>query len=217
MSKAESENEVNEDKDKEPQLRINVLTAQVTEHVNKETDSTPMTTATTTTATTTTTSTTTSQTATSTTTTAEEIYVAVVEAEETIIEPEKDTLIEEYSESTPEYEETSLSISDSDFILLCNVVGHEYGSDWVPVSEKALVVEVVMNRVNSPSYPNTIYDVLTAPYQFSGAWGYVDLGTYSYQVTESVKEAVNYYFDNPDQFTHGYLSFSGDGTRNYFR
>ena len=108
-------------------------------------------------------------------------------------------------------------ISESDYILLCNAVGHEYGSDWVSVQEKALVVEVIMNRVYSASYPGTIYDVLTQPYQFSGAWGYVNLGCFSYQVTESVKESVLYYFQHPDEFTHGYCSFNGDGYRNYFR
>lgn len=108
-------------------------------------------------------------------------------------------------------------ISDSDYILLCNAVAHEYGSDWVSIHDKALVVEVIMNRVNSASYPGTIYGVLTQQYQFSGAWSYVNLGCFSYQVTESVKESVLYYFQHPDEFTHGYYSFNGDGYRNYFR
>ena len=108
-------------------------------------------------------------------------------------------------------------ISESDYILLCNAVGHEYGSDWVSIQEKALVVEVIMNRVNSARFPGTVYDVLTQPYQFSGAWGYVNLGCFSYQVTQSVKDSVLYYFQHPDEFTHGYLSFNGDGYRNYFR
>lgn len=213
----EFEEKVTEDKNKEPQFKINVLSVQVTEPVDTRIDSMLMMPASTTTSTTTTTTTVNPTiTTTSTITTTDEIYVSETEeiVEETIIE--EDTYVEEYSEPITEYEETTLSISESEFIMLCNVVGHEYGSDWVPIYDKALVVEVVMNRVNSPSYPNTIYEVLTAPYQFSGAWGYVNLGTYSYQVTESVKEAVNYYFNNPDQFQHGYLTFSGDGYQNYF-
>ena len=74
-----------------------------------------------------------------------------------------------------------------------------------------------MNRVASPLYPNTIYGVLTQPYQFSGSGGYVNLGTYSGNVTEAVKEAVMLYFTEPDSFTQGYFSFYGDGIRNYFR
>jgi len=111
----------------------------------------------------------------------------------------------------------AMTVSWSDYVLLCNVVAHEYGSDWVPIYDKALVVEVVMNRVNSSAFPNDIYSVLTQRYQFSGAYSYVNLGTFSYQVTDSVKAAVDLYLSDPSQFNHGYLSFSGDGRRNYFR
>lgn len=111
----------------------------------------------------------------------------------------------------------TLPISESEFIMLCNVVGHEAGSYWISEYEKALVVEVIMNRVYSPLYPNTIYGVLTQPYQFSGCESYVNLGTFSHYVTENVKNAVRLYFSEPESFAHGYLSFYGDGYRNYFR
>ncbi|MBP3309475.1 MAG: cell wall hydrolase [Ruminococcus sp.] len=111
----------------------------------------------------------------------------------------------------------TLPITDSEFIMLCNVVGHEAGSYWISEYDKALVVEVIMNRVNSPLYPNTIYGVLTQPYQFSGCESYVNLGTFSHHVTENVKNAVRLYFSEPESFTHGYFSFYGDGYRNYFR
>lgn len=126
---------------------------------------------------------------------------------------------EEVTTVTAPAESHAITISDSDYILLCNVVGHEYGSDWVPIYEKALVVEVVMNRVNSDSgaFPDTIYGVLTQKNQFSGSYAYVNLGTFSYQVTESVKAAVDLYLSDPTQFNHGYLFFTGDGKRNYFR
>ena len=73
-----------------------------------------------------------------------------------------------------------------------------------------------MNRVNSPRFPNTIYDVLTQPYQFTGAVGYVNLGTYSSSVTQSVKDAVTLYFTDTESFTQGYLGFWGDGYSNHF-
>lgn len=240
-SQAESEEVI--EKDKKPFFRMNVLRAHAIGPTMPKANTLLMTTTLTTTTTTTTTSTSTSTTTTSTTTTsettttttttvepttAEEVYMAEVEdiVEETVVYEEEvpvdsvdDEYVETYEEAIPEYgiyETPAISVSDSDYILLCNAVGHEYGSNWVSVYDKALVVEVIMNRVNSSLYPNTIYDVLTAPYQFSGAWGYVNLGTYSYQVTDSVKEAVNYYLNNPDQFQHGYLSFWGDGTYNHF-
>lgn len=147
---------------------------------------------------------------------------------ETVTEPETEPATEDFSEPdtepatedvifVPDSPASGLPISESDFILLCNVVAHEAGSYWIGSYEKAYVAEVVMNRVYSPLYPNTVYGVLTQPYQFSGSSAYVNLGTYSGYVTESVKEAVRLYFTEPDSFTQGYMSFYGDGIRNYFR
>ena len=73
-----------------------------------------------------------------------------------------------------------------------------------------------MNRVYSPLYPNTITEVLTQPYQFTGSSSYVYLGCYTSYVTEDVKAAVSDYFANPGNYSHGYTSFYGDGYRNYF-
>lgn len=126
---------------------------------------------------------------------------------------------EQEAQETPSEPETSsraISVTDEEYIMLCNVVGHEYGANWISEYDKALVVEVVMNRVNSPKYPNSIYEVLTQPYQFSGMEGYISLGTFSYQVTDSVKAAVDLYLSDPSQFDHGYYSFWGDGSRNHF-
>ncbi len=132
-------------------------------------------------------------------------------------EPDTEPATEDAFTEIPDDTVSELPISESDFILLCNVVAHEAGSYWIGSYEKAYVAEVVMNRVYSPLYPNTIYGVLTQPYQFSGSSAYVNLGTYSGYVTDAVKEAVKLYFTEPGSFTQGYLSFYGDGIRNYFR
>ena len=107
-------------------------------------------------------------------------------------------------------------VSERDYILLCNAVGHEAGADMVPVVEKAKVVEVIMNRVYSDIYPNDVYSVLTQKNQFTGASTYVDLGTYSPKVSDMVREAVDLYFSDPSQFNHGYIGFWGDGQQNHF-
>lgn len=112
--------------------------------------------------------------------------------------------------------ENNTPLSDSDFIILCNAVANEAGSCWIDVNEKAKVVEVIMNRVNSPLFPNSISAVLTQQYQFDDAWSYVNLGNFSSYVTNEVKTAVNLYFSNPASFSHGYISFYGDGIRNHF-
>lgn len=116
------------------------------------------------------------------------------------------------SEYVPPVVESGLPITETERILLCNLVGREYGSDYVSVYEKAKVVAVVINRVNDSRFPNTIYEVLTQPYQFSG---YIPNYSYTYQVTDSVVQAVDYYFAHPEEFGN-WLYFYGDGTWNYF-
>lgn len=103
-------------------------------------------------------------------------------------------------------------ISDYEYALLANVVANEYGSNWVSVPEKAKVVATVVNRTNSPLFPNTIEGVLTQPYQFTG---YVASGYYQPNVTESCKQAVDYYYEHPDEFGN-WLYFWGDGQMNHF-
>lgn len=111
--------------------------------------------------------------------------------------------------------DNSVGVSDSDYILLCNAVAHEAGSNWISTSEKAKVAEVILNRVNSGSYPDTVYGVLTQRGQFSGASSYVNLGTYSGKVSDDVKAAVDMALDSSYD-NHGYTGFWGDGSQNHF-
>lgn len=103
-------------------------------------------------------------------------------------------------------------ITDYEHILLANCVANEYGSDWVSVYDKACVVAVVINRVNSDRWPNTIEGVLTQPDQFTGYW---TCGYYWDKTTQSCKDAVDYYFSHQDEFPY-YTGFWGDGTYNHF-
>jgi len=150
----------------------------------------------------------------------ETITQAVVETPVEVCDPE---LPEEpvIAEAAPAAEVTAVtnttSVSDSDYILLCNAVAHEAGADRISEYDKALVVEVIMNRVNSPSYPDTIYGVLTQYRQFTGSSTYVNLTTFSGKVTQAVKNAVDLYFADPSQFNQGYIGFTGNGTTNTFK
>lgn len=107
-------------------------------------------------------------------------------------------------------------ITESEYIYLCNTVGHEYGSDWVSLYDKACVVAVVMNRVNDGGWSggrtNNIYNVITAPGQFNPSYA---TDYYHSCVTQSCKDAVDYYFANQSIFPH-YTSFWGDGRTNHF-
>ena len=135
----------------------------------------------------------------------------IYESEEVVIEENYDIEYSEYNGETT----SDNYLTDYEYIMLCNAVAYEAGSDWIPTSEKAKVAEVIMNRVVSPDFPNTIYDVLTQEGQFVGVWNYVTLTDYSYKVTEDVKSAVNIALES-GYINHGYLFFEGDGTQNYF-
>lgn len=135
----------------------------------------------------------------------------VYESEDVVIEESYDGEYSEYNDETT----YNNYLIDYEYIMLCNAVAYEAGSDWIPTSEKAKVAEVIMNRVASPDFPDTIYDVLTQEGQFVGVWNYVTLTDYSYKVTEDVKSAVNMALES-GYINHGYLFFEGDGTQNYF-
>lgn len=143
---------------------------------------------------------------------------AIVTETEAVYMPEPVT---EPTCTEPICEQTNndLFISDYEKILLRNVVASEYGSDYhgyggAPVTpyERACVVAVVMNRVNSPNFPNTIEGVLTQPNQFNGYYAC----NYEWNtVTDNVRAGVDYYFEHPNEFGN-WLSFEGDGRYNYF-
>jgi hypothetical protein len=107
-------------------------------------------------------------------------------------------------------------VTEEERIYLCNTVAQEYGSDWVSLYDKGCVVAAVMNRVRdggwSNGLPSTVYNVLTAPYQFDPSYA---VPYYRWNVTQSCIDAVDYYFENMDLFPN-YHSFYGDGRYNYF-
>lgn len=103
-------------------------------------------------------------------------------------------------------------ITEYERILLCNIVANEAGSDWISIYDKACVVACVVNRVNDSRFPNSIEEVLTQPYQFSG---YYASDCYYPTVTDACIQAVDYYFEHSNEFGN-YLYFEGNGTNNVF-
>lgn len=59
---------------------------------------------------------------------------------------------------------------DATLDLMARVITHESG--YQPLAGKIAVGNVIMNRVNSPSFPNTVYEVVYQPGQFPGATSY---------------------------------------------
>lgn len=57
-------------------------------------------------------------------------------------------------------------ISFDDLFELSKIITHEIGAAWHPIEWKMMVGEVVLNRVASPEYPDTIHDVVYQPGQY---------------------------------------------------
>ena len=135
---------------------------------------------------------------------------------ETYTDYEEDTDTSEDYYNEDESESTyaaqgSYNISDWEYTLLCRIVSSEYGSDWVPVEEKAKIVASVMAMVYNPNYPDTIEEVLDVS---CAPWGFDKY--YDYYMSDSIYAAVDYYFTSGAYDGWTCTSWSGDGTWNYF-
>ena len=116
------------------------------------------------------------------------------------------TVLNLYIESTPV---AIAGIDDYSRQLLAEITWHEAGSNWISQYNKAKVVAGVMNRVNDPRFPNTVYSVLVAPNQFSGYWP----GCCT--PSQACYDAVDYYFSHTNEFNSD-NSWWGDGYQNHF-
>lgn len=68
-----------------------------------------------------------------------------------------------------------------EFDMLCYVVQGEVGD--CSEASKIAVANVIINRVKSEQFPDSIYDVLTSPSQFDAIYGYYDRSTVPSQNT----------------------------------
>lgn len=59
-------------------------------------------------------------------------------------------------------------IAFDDLLLLSRVVYREAGSSWLSEEWKMSVGEVVLNRVESPEFPNSVREVVMQPGQYGG-------------------------------------------------
>lgn len=93
--------------------------------------------------------------------------------------------------------------------LLAEIVWHEAGCNWIGQYDKARIAAGVMNRVNDPRFPDTVYSVLTQAGQFSGYWP----GCCT--PTDECYAAVDYYFAHTNEFGNE-NSWYGNGVTNTF-
>lgn len=105
-------------------------------------------------------------------------------------------------------------VSEAERIYLINVVTSEYGSDYVPLYEKAKVVAVVMNRLHDGYWGDSISSVLSYPGQFVGY--YLKDSFYGNTTPECI-DAVDYYFLHQDDSMYSGIKYiSGGGGWNSF-
>ena len=72
-------------------------------------------------------------------------------------------------EEAPE-PEPAPTYTDAELDLLSRIIYAEAGCTWMPDWVQRAVGSVVLNRVASSAYPNTIYDVVYQPGQYSPVW-----------------------------------------------
>ena len=114
-------------------------------------------------------------------------------------------IVNPYIEPTP----VAAEIDDYSRQLLAEITWHEAGSNWIGQYDKAKIVAGIMNRVNDSRFPSTVYDVLVAPYQFTGYW------PGCCEPSQACWDAVDYYFNHTNEFNSD-NSWWGDGEKNHF-
>lgn len=92
------------------------------------------------------------------------------ETTEKLTEETQPVTTEPVTENVTEPSEETKSYTDDDLFYLAAAVCREAGGESEEI--QLLVANVIMNRVNSSLYPNTIYEVLTQYKQYGTMWKY---------------------------------------------
>lgn len=107
--------------------------------------------------------------------------------------------------------------SDEDLDLLARIINAEAGCDWIPDWVQQMVGSVVLNRVNSALFPNTIREVIYQP----GQYGPVYNGSINKKPSQKVINNARYLLENgsicPSNVTgqNGIITGSGVYTSYY--
>lgn len=73
------------------------------------------------------------------------------------------------SVTTKSVDKTEINTNQDDLYWLSRVVMNEMGSSWVSDEIQKMVASIVINRVNSPLFPNSIQEVIFQQGQYAGA------------------------------------------------
>ena len=109
--------------------------------------------------------------------------------------------------------------TENDVIICAKLLTKEAGG-VASITEKSGVIWVVLNRVASSRYPDTIEGVITEPYQFEG-WHqetepYDECLELARDVLDRWNLEMNGFTDVGRTLPEDYLFFTGDGDHNWF-
>lgn len=127
--------------------------------------------------------------------------------------------LQEYDEAELGYgdpcegdQEVYVDYADAEY--LANVTWGE--ARGCSVTEQAAVMWCVLNRVDSPLYPDSVGEVVTQRAQFNG---YSDNNPITQEMIQLANSVLTYWYEGDDSgrvLPKEYLYFTGDGKHNYF-
>lgn len=91
--------------------------------------------------------------------------------------------------------ETEAEYSEDDLYILSHIINAEAGDDNCSHEHRIAVGSVVLNRVASDEFPDTIYDVVWQPGQYSPTWN----GSYYREPSEDSIEVAKMLLENGSQ------------------
>ena len=126
-----------------------------------------------------------------------------VQAEEVIAEPVKHVIsvepitvhiVIEHEEEVI-VEETVIEIDEEELDLLAHLIYAEAGSDWCSDKMQQYVGSVVLNRIASKYFPNTMKEVIYQKGQYSCTWN----GMIDYDYNDRALECARFLLENGSQ------------------
>lgn len=142
------------------------------------------------------------------TTTTASVNTPVIETQPYVVEVATEVAVQPVEQPIGDY-----PISESDYILIANVVSHEAGSSWISTYNRSQIVAAIMNRVADSRFPDTVDGVVHQQGQmFDVPYYRVDYSGIGY---EPIDEAISMYFSG--EYDYGSItSWYGTGTENIF-
>lgn len=114
------------------------------------------------------------------------------------------------ADSKPKY-------TQEDLDLLSRIIYAEVGCDWIPDWVQQMVGSVVLNRVKSPHYPNTIKDVIYQDYQYSPVYDGSIYKTPSARAIKNAKYVLEHGSICPANVIGQNSEITGSGVYKYYR